>query len=96
MNVMRQSSFKIINLLFACYCCSVTHAYSQARNQQLHRLFETYYQESLQLDPISATFSGDHRYDDLLANDGAAPYLKQKYQFEKNTWASCPDITEHH
>jgi len=83
MNVMRQSSFKIISLLLACYCCAIKPAYTQTRNQQLHRLFEAYYQESLQLDPISATFSGDHRYDGQLANDGAAPYLKQKYQFDK-------------
>jgi len=45
--------------------------------------FEDYYKESLQLDPITATFSGDHRYDDQLANDGAAPYLKQKEQSDK-------------
>jgi uncharacterized protein (DUF885 family) len=83
MNVMTPSWPKIISLLFASYCCTITPAYTQARNQQLHRLFEAYYQETLQLDPIGATFSGDHRYDDLLANDGAVSYLKQKYQFDK-------------
>lgn len=80
---MRQLLLKIISIFFTCYCCFTMPAYSQARNQQLHHLFEAYYQESLQLDPLGATFSGDHRYDDQLANDGAAPYLEQKYQFDK-------------
>jgi uncharacterized protein (DUF885 family) len=82
-NVMKHSLLKTISILFACYCCFITPVYSQARNQQLHRLFEAYYQESLQLDPLGTTFSGDHRYDDQLANDGAAPYLKQKTLFDK-------------
>lgn len=80
---MRQSSLKITCLLFAFYGFFITPAYTQARNQRLHQLFEAYFQESLQQDPLSATFSGDHRYDDLLANDGAAPYLEQRYQFDK-------------
>src|SRR5688572_3234469 len=80
---MTQSSLKIISLFFACGCFFVTPAYNQARNQHLHGLFEAHYQESLRQDPVGATFTGDHRYDDLLANDGAAPYLQQKHQFDK-------------
>lgn len=35
----------------------------------LHRLFEDYFERSLQLNPLQATFIGDHRYDDRLPNN---------------------------
>lgn len=79
---MKRLSFKISSFLILCGCAFTT-AYGQQRNTQLHQLFENYYQESLQLDPISATFAGDHHYDDLLANDISASYSKQKEQFDK-------------
>ena len=37
--------------------------------RQLNRLFEDYFERSLQLNPLQATFIGDHRYDDRLTND---------------------------
>lgn len=37
--------------------------------RQLNQLFEDYFERSLQLNPLQATFIGDHRYDDRLAND---------------------------
>ena len=33
------------------------------------RLFEDYFERSLQLNPLLATFIGDHRYDDQLTNN---------------------------
>ena len=79
---MKRLSFEISSFFILC-SCAFTTAYGQQRNTQLHQLFENYYQESLQQDPISATFAGDHRYDDLLANDISASYSKQKEQFDK-------------
>ena len=35
----------------------------------LNKLFEDYFERSLQLNPLLATFIGDHRYDDKLANN---------------------------
>lgn len=79
----KQKTRWICSVLFVCCFVIAKPAYNQVRNQHLHGLFEAYYQESLQQDAVSATFTGDHRYDDLLANDGAAPYLQQKHQFDK-------------
>jgi len=79
---MRQLSFKISSFFIFCSCVFTT-AYGQQRNTQLHQVFENYYRESLQQDPVNATFAGDHRYDDLLANDISASYSKQKEQFDK-------------
>ncbi|HJT74849.1 MAG TPA: DUF885 domain-containing protein [Chitinophaga sp.] len=72
--------FSLITCSLLLICCT---AYSQERNQQLHQLFEKYYQEIQQLEPLNATFAGDHRYDDLLPNDGTVAYTKQKSAFDK-------------
>jgi uncharacterized protein (DUF885 family) len=34
----------------------------------LHQLFDEYFERSLMLNPLNATFIGDHRYDDRLTN----------------------------
>ncbi|MCF6401907.1 DUF885 domain-containing protein [Chitinophaga filiformis] len=80
---MKHVLVKISSVFIVCCCVVSTTTYSQQRNVQLHQLFENYYRESLQLDPISATFAGDHRYNHLLANDISAPYLNQKELFDK-------------
>ncbi|MGE5198161.1 MAG: DUF885 domain-containing protein [Rhodospirillaceae bacterium] len=36
--------------------------------QQLHALFERYFEDTLRLNPVMATYIGDHRYDDQLPN----------------------------
>jgi uncharacterized protein (DUF885 family) len=40
-----------------------------ADSAALNRLFEDYFERSLQLNPLLATFIGDHRYDDKLTNN---------------------------
>lgn len=37
--------------------------------RELSRIFDDYYEESLALDPVTATTLGDHRYDDRMAID---------------------------
>jgi hypothetical protein len=39
------------------------------------------YEEGLLFNPIAATQRGDNRYNDLLPNDIAAPYLKKQHDF---------------
>jgi uncharacterized protein (DUF885 family) len=43
----------------------------------LNKLFEDYFERSLQLNPLQATFIGDHRYDDKLPNFLAPTYLAE-------------------
>jgi len=54
-----------------------------AARQQFGKLLDQYYEESLQLYPLSATYIGDNRYNDLLPNDGSAAYLETVKQFNK-------------
>ncbi len=42
---------------------------ANADSAALQRLFEDYFERSLQLNPLLATFIGDHRYDDRLTNN---------------------------
>jgi len=41
---------------------------ADADSPALHRLFDDYFERQLQLNPLLATFIGDHRYDDKLTN----------------------------
>ncbi len=40
---------------------------SAGRAADLHKLFDDYYEETLALDPLTATMLGDHRFDDHMA-----------------------------
>jgi uncharacterized protein (DUF885 family) len=40
----------------------------------LHALFDEHFERSLEMNPIQATFIGDYRYNDRLANYGSAEY----------------------
>lgn len=49
--------------------------------QQLHTLFDRYYEDYLKMYPLAATASGDARYNDLLPNTGSAAFLKAQHDF---------------
>ncbi|SKA47191.1 Uncharacterized conserved protein, DUF885 familyt [Chitinophaga eiseniae] len=54
---------------------AATAADAQQNNPQLHRLFDNYYNERMQLFPTDATAAGFHQYDDRLAIEGSAPHI---------------------
>lgn len=60
-----------------------TAADATGSSQALNRLFEDYFQQSLQLNPLQATFIGDHRYDDKLSNDISPQALRRKLEIER-------------
>jgi uncharacterized protein (DUF885 family) len=45
------------------------------QKQRLDALFESYFEDALELSPILATFIGDHRYDDRLPNSIGPEYI---------------------
>lgn len=53
----------------------LTHATLAARAAELDRMFESYFDEALALNPLAATFIGDHRFDDRMANSLSAAHL---------------------
>lgn len=53
----------------------------KGQDQKLHQLFERYHDDEMRLYPVSATFAGDHRFDDQLELDGAAPVIAARKRF---------------
>ena len=53
----------------------------QTKAQQLDRLYADYWQASLKLNPLQATFQGDHRYDDQLPNFLSPAFRQQSHDF---------------
>lgn len=52
-----------------------------AKAAQLNRLYDEYWEETLKLNPVQATFQGDNRYNDQLPDFGTAAYRKQSHDF---------------
>ena len=51
--------------------------------EQLATMFEDYWQESLQLNPLNATYIGDSRYNDQLPNYLGAEYRAKSLEFAR-------------
>ena len=56
-------------------------ATSESKAQQLNRLYAEYWEETLKLNPIQATFQGDSRYNDQLPNFLTAESRKEAHDF---------------
>ncbi|MBP6796637.1 MAG: DUF885 family protein [Luteimonas sp.] len=54
---------------------------AQAEAEQLDKLYAEYWEEYLKLNPIQATFQGDHRYDDQLPDFGSKQFRDQQHAF---------------
>ncbi len=53
------------------------------QSEQLNSLVEEYYEEFLVLNPIFATFNGDHRYDDRFTINIGPEYMQQTLSLER-------------
>jgi uncharacterized protein (DUF885 family) len=74
-----------ISLAFsACALCAPQAVAAQPAGTELHQLFEEYFERSLELNPLLATFIGDHRYDDRLANDISPAHIQAQLNHEKH------------
>lgn len=56
---------------------------AQQKKTEIQQLFENYYQEYLKLQPLDATFSGYHQYDDQLPNDISESYITEVSRFDE-------------
>ena len=68
---------RIVLLLCSLLLTGITSAADAPDSVELNKLFEDYFERSLQLNPLQATFIGDHRYDDKLPNYLAPTYLAE-------------------
>ena len=79
---MKKLAFALL-LATAISACKQPSKPSTEANKNFAALCEQYYEEGLKLNPINATFIGDERYNDLLANDGSVAYLKEYGAFNQ-------------
>jgi uncharacterized protein (DUF885 family) len=56
---------------------AATDAPQASANTTLHALFDEHFERNLELNPLSATFIGDYRYNDRLANSNSPEYLAE-------------------
>lgn len=63
---------------------STTDTSAAAASAALSRLFADYWDASLALSPLSATYVGDPRYNDLLPNTLGAEYRARREQFQRD------------
>jgi uncharacterized protein (DUF885 family) len=61
----------------------------------LHRLFEDYFERQLQLNPLLATFIGDHRYDDKLTNNISPEQIKIALDVDRKALADAQQLAAH-
>lgn len=59
---------------------------------ELHELFEAYFEENLELNPLGATFIGDHRYNDRFANSIGPEHRAADLAFERRFLAAIEAI----
>ena len=62
---------------------SAAMATDAAKAAKLEALYEQYWEESLELNPLSATFQGDPRYNDRLPNFLSEAYRQKSHDFTK-------------
>jgi uncharacterized protein (DUF885 family) len=58
----------------------------------LNKLFEDYFERSLQLNPLLATFIGDHRYDDRLTNNISPEHIALALEVDRKAFADAQKL----
>lgn len=69
--------------LVALTCGASSPAHASPESDALNALVEEYYEEFLVLNPIFATFNGDHRYDDRFPISISPEHMAQSQEMEK-------------
>ncbi|RDZ29059.1 DUF885 domain-containing protein [Lysobacter silvisoli] len=67
-------------------------ASDSAKAAKLTALYAQYWEETLKLNPVQATFQGDNRYNDQLPDFGSAEYRKQSHDFTVRWLKTVQDI----
>jgi len=65
---------------------------ASADSAALHRLFEDYFERQMQLNPLIATFIGDHRYDDKLTNNISPEQIKIALDVDRKALADAQKL----
>jgi uncharacterized protein (DUF885 family) len=72
-----QVSSRFRGVLFACLALLLPATLAAQSSPPLNKMFEDYFERTLQLNPLNATFIGDHRYDDQLTNSISPAHIAE-------------------
>ena len=72
---------KNAGLVILAFTASTAFAQQSPNNAAFNTMLNDYYEEGLQLNPISATAAGDNRYNDLLPNSISVPHLQRVHAY---------------
>jgi uncharacterized protein (DUF885 family) len=64
----------------------------EAAGDELEKVVEAWFEAELELNPLGATFIGDHRFDDRLANDISPEHLEKNRALEEQYLAEIRNI----
>lgn len=65
---------------------------SPSAGEQLNELVDAYYDKNMELNPIFATFLGEHKYNDRMANSISPEHLAAQLAFDKEYLAALDGI----
>ncbi|MEJ7557984.1 MAG: DUF885 domain-containing protein [Pedobacter sp.] len=74
-------SFALAMTILSCKQAGKSDA--SVANKQFAVMCEQYYEDGLKLNPLAATYIGDERYNDLLANDGSQAFINEYKNFNQ-------------
>ena len=63
-----------------------------AASEALHALFDEHFEATLELNPIRATFIGDDRYNDRIANSIGKEHIAKSLELDKQYLAKLLEI----
>jgi uncharacterized protein (DUF885 family) len=93
--VMRSKVFCVLALASVGGMASAAQPAATDASAKLNQLFESYFERSLQLNPLTATFIGDHRYDDRLTNNLSRAHIAEALRVDRNALASALTFDPH-
>jgi uncharacterized protein (DUF885 family) len=77
-----------------CFAAQAPQPAASVDSAALHRLFEDYFERSLQLNPLGATFIGDHRYDDRLTNSISPEHIATALAVDRQALADAEKFAQ--
>ncbi len=70
-------------ILVTINACKQSTKHGTEANKNFAAMCEQYYQDGLKLNPLSATYIGDERYNDLLPNDGSLAFIEANKSYNR-------------
>ena len=78
---MKTAYILVFALLTVTLSCGNNNQEAESADNGVKDIFESYYQDHLKLNPITATQAGDSRYNDTLPNNLSEAFLAQEKAF---------------